>query len=116
MKNETLKKLHDIADFILQNTPETDINKVIVKLNGINSAFLLRRFILKIVEKNYALGNDDAIVTVEDYTNYLFPETRSWMEIRDVLLIYLYQMLHERKIRVEIDDTDVADDFNDDIE
>jgi len=116
MKNETLNKLHEIADFILRNTSETDINKVIVKLNSINSAFLLRRFILKVVEKNYALGNDDAIITVEDYTNYLFPETRSWMETRDVLLIYIYQMLHERKIKVEIDDTNVADDFNDDIE
>lgn len=116
MKNETLNKLHEIADFILRNTSETDINKVIVKLNSINSAFLLRRFILKVVEKNYTLGNDDAIITVEDYTNYLFPETRSWMETRDVLLIYIYQMLHERKIKVEIDETDVADDFNDDIE
>ena len=116
MKNETLNKLHEIADFILRSTSETDINKVIVKLNSINSAFLLRRFILKVVEKNYALGNDDAIITVEDYTNYLFPETRSWMETRDVLLIYIYQMLHERKIKVEIDDIDVADDFNDDTE
>ena len=115
MKNETLNKLHEIADFILRNTPETDINKVIVKLNGINSAFLLRRFILKIVERNYALANEKAIVTVEDYTNYLFPETRSWMETRDVLLIYIYQMLHERKIKVDIDETDIEEDFNDDI-
>ena len=116
MKNETLNKLHEIADFILRNTSETDINKVIVKLNSINSAFLLRRFILKIVEKNYAVGNEEAIVTVEDYTNYLFPETRSWMETRDVLLIYIYQMLHERKIKVDIDETDVEDNFEDDIE
>lgn len=116
MKNETLNKLHEIATFILQNTPETDINKTIVTLNGINSAYLLRRFILKIVEKNYALGNEDAIVTVEDYTNYLFPETNSWKETRDVLLIYIYQMLHERKIKVNIDDTDVEDDFDDDLE
>ena len=89
---------------------------MIVKLNSINSAFLLRRFILKIVEKNYAVGNEEAIVTVEDYTNYLFPETRSWMETRDVLLIYIYQMLHERKIKVDIDETDVEDNFEDDIE
>ncbi|MBQ5981465.1 MAG: hypothetical protein IJL54_04770 [Prevotella sp.] len=116
MKNETLNKLHEIADFILRNTPETDINKVIVKLNGINSAFLLRRFILKIVERNYTVGNEEAIVTVEDYTNYLFPETKSWMETRDVLLIYIYQLLHERNIKVEIDDTNVDDDFEDDKE
>lgn len=111
MKNETLKKLNEIADFILENTPDTDMEKVITRLNGINSAFLLRRFILKVVEKNYALGNDKAIVTIEDYTDYLFPENRSWMETRDVLLIYIYQKLHEKNIRVEIADND---DFNDD--
>lgn len=116
MKNETLNKLHEIATFILQNTPETDIKKMIVSLNAINSASLLRRFILKIVEKNYALGNEEAIVTVADYTNYLFPETRSWLETRDVLLIYIYQMLHERKIKVEIEESDIDEEFCDDIE
>ena len=116
MKNETINKLREIATFILQSTPDTEVKKVITNLNGINSAFLLRRFILKIVEKNYALGNESAIITVEDYINYLFPETRSWMETRDVLLIYIYQMLHERKIKVDIDDIEIADEFNDDVE
>ena len=64
------------------------------------------------IEKNYAIGNDEAIVTVEDYTDYLFPENRSWMETRDVLLIYIYQKLHEKNIKVEIEEND---DFNDDI-
>lgn len=118
MKNETLKKLNEIADFILTNTPETDIEKIITRLNSINSAFLLRRFIIKIVEKNYMLGNDEAIVTVEDYTDYLFPENRSWMETRDVLLIYIYQKLHENNIKVDIAESDenCDDKFADDIE
>lgn len=118
MKNETLKKLNEIADFILTNTPETDIEKVITRLNGINSAFLLRRFILKIVEKNYAIGNDEAIVTVEDYTNYLFPEGSSWMETRDVLLIYIYQKLHEKNIKMVFAESEDNgnEDFVDDAE
>jgi CRISPR-associated protein Cst1 len=118
MKNETLKKLNEIADFILTNTPESEMEKVITRLNGINTAFLLRRFILKVVEKNYAIGNEEAIVTVEDYTDYLFPENRSWMETRDVLLIYIYQKLHEKNIRVEIAerDDDSDDNFVDDTE
>ena len=118
MKNETLKKLNEIADFILTNTPETDVEKVITRLNGINSAFLLRRFILKVVEKNYAIGNDEAIVTVEDYTDYLFPEGSSWMETRDVLLIYIYQKLHAKNIKVDIVESDNNDEdyFADDAE
>lgn len=110
MKQETLSKLNQIADFILQNTQEADIKKTLTKINGINSAYLLRRFILKIVEKNYAQGNAEPIVTVCDYTDYLFPETGSWMETRDVLLIYIYQKLHEQNKLIELDDIELTDD------
>lgn len=116
MKNETIRKLGEIASFIMQNTAETDIGKEITKLNGINSASLLRRYILKVVEKNYALGNENAIVTVEDFTDYLFPEGGSWMQLRDVLLIYIYQKMHERNMRITIEGTDENDDFADDEE
>jgi len=116
MKNETIRKLGEIASFIMQNTAEADIGKEITKLNSINSASLLRRYILKVVEKNYALGNENAIVTVEDYTDYLFPEGGSWMQLRDVMLIYIYQKLHERNIQIAIEESDENDDFSDDEE
>lgn len=106
MKIETINKINEIADFILSNTPETEMKKVITNLNGVKSASLLRRFILKVVEKNYKLGKESAIVTVKEYTEYLFPETGSWMEIRDVLLIDIYQKLHERKVKVDTEQID----------
>lgn len=112
MKIETINKISEIADFILDNTKETDIKKVITSLNGIKTASLLRRFILKVVEKNYTLGNESTIVTVKEYTDYLFPETSSWMEIRDVLLIDIYQKLHERQVKVDTDEIDFG--FTDD--
>lgn len=114
MKIETINKINEIADFILANTQETEIKKVITNLNGIKSASLLRRFILKVVEKNYTLGNETTIVTVKEYTDYLFPETSSWMEIRDVLLIDIYQKLHERQVKVDTDEIDfeLTDDEN----
>ena len=70
------------------------------------------------VSKNYAIGNDEAIVTVEDYTNYLFPEGSSWMETRDVLLIYIYQKLHEKNIKMVIAESEDNgnEDFVDDAE
>ena len=114
MKIETINKINEIADFILDNTPETDMKKVITSINGINTASLLRRFILKVVEKNYTLGNESAIVTVKEYTDYLFPETSSWMEIRDVLLIDIYQKLHEKQVKIDSDEIDfeLTDDEN----
>ena len=114
MKSETLDKLNEIADFIITDTQ--NVEKTIKKLNGISSAYLLKRFIVQIAQKNYTDGNEKAIITVKDYTEYLFPETSSWRETRDILLIALYQKLHEKNITIEIDESIENDDFTDDAE
>ena len=105
MKKETVNKINQIADFILSYNLETDMKKVLTKLNGVKNAYLLRRFVLKVIEDNYKQGNGVPLVTVEDYVDYLFPDSNSWMETRDVLLISIYQKLHERHLCVEIEET-----------
>ena len=112
MKKETITKIEQMADFILSSNDENQIKKAIKKLDGVKSSYLLRRFILKdIVAKYYKEGNEEAIVTIEDYAEYLFPDTNSWQETRDVLLISMYQKLHERNIAVDVDYSE-DDDFN----
>lgn len=102
MKKETLSKIEQMAEYILASNKEHVITKAIKKLDGVNNSYLLRRFIVRdIVAKYYNEGNNEAIVTIEDYAEYLFPDTNSWQETRDVLLIAIYQKMHERKIRVE---------------
>lgn len=102
MKKETLSKIEQMAEYILASNNEHGIKKAIKKLDGVNNSYLLRRFILRdIVAKYYNEGNKDAIVTVEDYAEYLFPDTNSWQETRDVLLISIYQKMHERDMHVE---------------
>lgn len=114
MKKESIDKIMMLADFVVDNTKEVDMKKVLSKLNGIKSSFLLRKFLLKIVERNFSDGNSDPIITVQDYTEYLFPEDNFWKEIRDVLLIAIYQRLHERNVKVE--NMEIDDDFADDDE
>jgi CRISPR-associated protein Cst1 len=104
MKKETISKINQMADFILSSCEDSEINKVIKKLDGIKTPSLLRRFVVKdVVAKNFNKGNEEAILTIEEYTEYLFPDTNSWREIRDVLLIALYQKMHERNMSVEIE-------------
>ena len=67
---------------------------------------------MKIVEQNFHDGNSEPIITVQDYTEYLFPEDNFWKEIRDVLLIAIYQRLHEKAIKVE--DLEIINEFEDD--
>lgn len=97
MKKETIKKIEQIADYILSSNDEDGIKKAIKKIDAVKSAFLLRRFVIKdVVAKYYNEAHEEAIVTVEDYANYLFPDVSSWQEMRDVLLIAIFQKLHER--------------------
>lgn len=104
MKKETILKINQMADFILSSCYDFEINKVIKKLDGIKSPSLLRRFVVKdIVAKNFNKGNEESIITIEEYTEYLFPDMNSWKEIRDVLLIALYQKMHERNMSIEIE-------------
>lgn len=104
MKKETISKIEQMADFILTSNDEQEIKKAIKKLDGVKNPYLLRRFVLKdIVAKYYNEGNEEAIVTIEDYTDYLFPDIDSWKETRDVLLIAIYQKLHEKNLYIEAD-------------
>jgi|WetSurMetagenome_2_1015567.scaffolds.fasta_scaffold06567_6 CRISPR-associated protein Cst1 len=115
MKKETISKIEQMADFILSSNDEQGIKKAIIKLDGVKNSYLLRRFVLKdIVAKYYNAGNEEAIVTIEDYADYLFPDTNSWQETRDVLLIAIYQKLHEQKkfILTELSDGVITADTN----
>lgn len=99
MKKETIIKIKELAAFLVREEDADKIKKRIKALDGVKNAATLRRFILKdVVAPNYVDGNDKPIVSVEDYVNYLFPDGSYWGEIRDILLIAIYQELHERDL------------------
>jgi CRISPR-associated protein Cst1 len=105
MKKETINKIKELSAFLVREEDADRIKKRIKALDGAKNASALRRFILKdVVAANYVAGNDAAIVSVEDYVDYLFPDGSYWAEIRDVLLIAIYQELHERNL--------INDEFN----
>lgn len=103
MKKETIEKIEQLADFIMSTYDAAGVAKVVRKLDGVTNSYLLRRFVIKdIVEKNYDEGNEEPIVTVKDYANYLFPDTDSWKETRDVLIIAIFERLHQRHEEITI--------------
>lgn len=107
MKKETIEKIEQMADFIINSNNDRGIGKAITKLNAVTSSFLLRRYVLNnIVKPYYDGGYNEAIVTVKDYVDYLFPDSDSWKEMRDVLLIAIYEKLHKLKKKVEIEDNE----------
>lgn len=102
MKKETIDKLLELADFIIQDRSEDEIKKLISKLNGASKANDLRRFLLNLVAENYNNDHEKPLITVKDYTDYLFSDAGNTGELRDILLIAIYQKMHELNLKVEV--------------
>ncbi len=102
MKKETIDKILELADFIIADRSEDEIKKLITKLNGSSKAHELRRFLLGLVTENYNQENEKPLITVKDYTDYLFGDGGNASELRDVLLIAIYQKMHELNLKIEM--------------
>jgi CRISPR-associated protein Cst1 len=109
MDKRALVKLKELANFIIADRSEDEIKKSITNLNREKSSAGLRRFLLKLISEYNQTHNDDPkpLITLEEYVEYLFPDGRYWSEIRDLLLIAIYQRLHETNRKVEVDLVDV---------
>lgn len=105
MDKRTLSKIKELADFIIADSSDDEISKSITSINGQKSGSGLRRYILKLVAEYNRKHSDNPkpLVTVEEYTEYLFPDGSYWGEIRDLLLIAIYQKLHELNKKVDVE-------------
>ncbi|MFD2569987.1 type I-B CRISPR-associated protein Cas8b1/Cst1 [Spirosoma soli] len=116
MEKRTLEKIKQLADFITVSRSEDDILKDVTKLNGCKNPNDVRQLLLRLVKRNYDANAKEPILTVEDYAYYLFPDGIGWKEIRDVLLIAVYQKMHELNLlgldTGETDDEEQSDETN----
>ncbi len=108
MQTKTINILKAITNSIFVMMQENnDQKRVLTQLESTKTAHELRRVILLLIKKNYQKGNQDPLITLDDYVNYLFPDGQYWSEIRDLMLIYLYEKMHEENLRIEIDNNDI---------
>jgi len=98
----TIDKIKLIADFIVIDRDTDFITKSIKRLNGEKSPHGLRQFIVKLNSENYKNEAPNPLITVQDYAEYLFPDGGNWREVRDVLLIAIYEKLHETNKAVDV--------------
>ena len=102
MEIKTLDKIEQIADYIISDSD--NLKKHISRLEGASKSYVLRNYLLSLIKKYYSTNkNDKPLITLEEYVKYLFPENQYWSEIRDLLLISIYQKLHEKNINIEVD-------------
>ena len=104
MKKETVSKILELANFLVIDRSDDEIKKFISQLNKFSKAHELRRFFGKLITENYNKGNEKPLITVKDYTDYLFSDVANSNEISDVLLIAIYQKMHELDKKIKIED------------
>lgn len=105
MDKRTLSKILELADFIIADSSDDEIKKAITRINGQRSSNALRRYLLNLVagyNKKHS-DKEKPLITIEEYADYLFPDGTYWNEIRDLLLIAIYQRLHEMNKSVDVD-------------
>ena len=98
MEKYTIQKIKELADYILNDKSDDQIKKSVVQLNGLKSSGEFRAFLIKLIKNNYEAKNPNPLITLEDYVFYLFPDGTFWKDTRDLLLIAIYQKLHESNL------------------
>lgn len=111
MKQEQIDLIRQISNKIIGLSEKGgDFKKFITPIEGARYAHELRTAILRMVKAHYKNGEPEPFVRFNDYVEYLFPDGQSWFEVRDFMLICLYEKLHELRIEPEkITDESIAD-------
>ncbi|MBN2396669.1 MAG: type I-B CRISPR-associated protein Cas8b1/Cst1 [Candidatus Atribacteria bacterium] len=110
MTTEQIAMIRKIGSKIFDLMEKGDsFKKYMVKLESTSKAHQFRSALLTIIKRNYTEGNEDPIVTLEEWVNYLFPDGSYWGEVRDLLLIFLYEKMHESKIDIDLSDDEVEE-------
>lgn len=104
MKKEQVLLIKKIADVVYEMTQsEGSLKKHLTMFEGASKAYQLRHTLLKIIKKNYLRGNEEPVCRLDEYVDYLFPDGQYWGEVRDMLIIYLYEKMHDNNIKIEVD-------------
>ncbi len=103
MTELTLKKIEEIADFIIVD--DGKIKKRLSKLRASKHEGQIREFLLDLIKDKYDKQDGQPLIRLREYVLDLFPDGTFGAEIRDLLLISLYEKLADKRKFLEIDDS-----------
>lgn len=99
MDKQTTRKIREIANFIAESG-EDGIKRGILRLNRAQYSYQVRQFLLKLIDENYKANGEKPLLRLEE-VEYLFPDTAGWREIRDLILIAIYEKVHDMRLTVD---------------
>ncbi len=108
MEDKQIQLIRRIGDAVFELAQkENNFKKYLVMLEGASRSYQLRSALLKIVKSRYKNGAKEPLIRLQEYVEYLFPDGQSWGEVRDLLLIYLYERLHD----AQVEDAEIPEDI-----
>lgn len=90
----SVEKIESIATLIVGQDVDY-IEEMINSLNGTMSRAELRKIFLDIQSVAHRQKAKEALISAEDYVEYLLPPGASWSELRDVLVISIYHIANQ---------------------
>lgn len=109
MNRETLAIIARVARYVATETDDSAVKKTIAGLSSAHNSSEVRAVLLSLQRLNFKNKAAEPLLRLDDYARYLFPEGTSTGQIRDLLLISLYEQLHEAKREQDVDDTSEND-------
>lgn len=105
MDYKTLQMIAHVARHIAAEPDVSLVKRTINRLTTARRGSEVRLFFVGLQRRNYDSNKDatEPLLRLNDYVQYLFPDGTSWREIRDLLLIALYEQLHDNNRRIELD-------------
>ena len=102
MNEKTLQIIERIAGYVLRDS--SNIKKNLRNLQKPQKAHAFRTALRRLEEKNLTEKNPEPLFSLEEYALELFPDGTYWQEIQDLLLIAIYQKMHEQEIWLDNED------------
>ena len=104
MDRKTLEIIAHVARYVATETDDSAIKRTLVRLSTARTGSEVRLLLVGLQRRNYETDAPEPLLRLDDYVRYLFPDGTSWREIRDLLLISLYEQLHENNRHVELEE------------
>lgn len=99
MEDKQIQLIRRIGDAVFELAQkENNFKKYLVMLEGASRSYQLRSALLKIIKERYKSGEKEPLIRLQEYVEYLFPDGQAWGEVRDLMLIYLYERLHDAQV------------------
>lgn len=95
MKEDRIRTILQLADRISEMVRQDNAPKLLYPLEGARYVYQLRAALLRLMKKNVAQGAEKPLFTTDDYLYRILPDGEPWSDVRDLLLIRIYENLHE---------------------